>query len=105
MKLINLTYVLLAAIPLVQTVVEAGSYTLDACMRTDTVHVWDSDGGYGQELWDGKTSNTVYVGVKGSGFYSKMKFNINKTKKTATITYRGQTLKFSKPNNEIWWKD
>ncbi|KAK3808259.1 MAG: hypothetical protein J3R72DRAFT_499305 [Linnemannia gamsii] len=110
MRFINLTYVLLAAISLVQTVLGAGSYTVDACDRLGDkiIHVWDSDGGSSWQSWDGKSSGIIYIGSATleslhSSVYSKVTFAVNVAKQTATITYRGQTLKFKRPNSKISW--
>ncbi|KAK3830144.1 MAG: hypothetical protein JOS17DRAFT_197910 [Linnemannia elongata] len=97
----KLGYLFVVAIPLVHTFVEAGSYTLNACWGAKLLYIWDSEGPNGPGPWTA-TEGSFYVHA-GNGVSNKVSYNINNTKKTAIITYRGKKLTWKEPNNEILW--
>ncbi|KAF9144960.1 hypothetical protein BG015_012048, partial [Linnemannia schmuckeri] len=98
MKSIKLA--LIAAVISVQALVEAGSYTLIACAATNKVHAWDSDGGYGEHSWTG-AGGGFQVGTP--TLTRMMQYQVDRFKRTARITYRGRTLKYTKPSDEVYW--
>ncbi|KAG0312501.1 hypothetical protein BGZ97_011160 [Linnemannia gamsii] len=96
----RLTSLLLAAILLVQSLVDAGAYTVNACTQTNMITVWDSDEGYGRAVWAGESG---FVLVGNDHVKRRMDFKINYLSRAATITYRSKTLKWKSPNDVIFW--
>jgi hypothetical protein len=98
----KLTYLLIAAIPLVQTLVEAGAYTLNACHDSMLIAAWDSDGTSGSASW---TKNYVQLGrgTDSPNSYTKMHFEVQWPVGQATIAYKGVSLSWKSPNKRIVW--